>query len=189
MKQGDQVLHNGRAAIVLIEPFRHDDDVRLRYVDTDEYKFIPRSEIKERPTFPTIYMNLAVGLSERSTCLRGTRVGCVITTVDFRRVLAVGYNGNAAGLSNHCDVIGEAAVGNCGCIHAEENAVISCTEHRSTEKIVFSTHLPCSACAKRIIQLGGVVKVLYLNDYRKKEGLGMLSMVGIDHKQMLKEGT
>lgn len=139
--------------------------------------------VAPRPTFHEIYMKLAFSLSERSTCLR-LSVGCVIASTDFRRILAVGYNGNAAGLDNCCDVLGEDAVGNCGCIHAEENAVISCTESRATEKIVFSTHLPCKACAKRIIQLGGVKKVFYWNDYRKREGFELLKRVGVECWQM-----
>jgi hypothetical protein len=67
-----------------------------------------------RPSFQDIYMRLASSMSERSTCRR-LRVGCAIVTPDFRKVLAVGYNGNAAGCDNDCDVHGEAAVGNCGC--------------------------------------------------------------------------
>lgn len=129
-------------------------------------------------------MRYAGLLAERSTCLRGTKVGAVITTTDFRRVLAIGYNGNASGLPNTCDRTGPEAVGNCGCIHAEENAAISCTEPRSTEKIVFTTHLPCAACAKRLIQLGGVYKVYYLNDYRIKTGIELLQQVGITAQQL-----
>ena len=52
-------------------------------------------------------MNLALKLSERSTCRRpiagGYGVGCVIASVDYRKILAVGYNGNASGLENDCD--------------------------------------------------------------------------------------
>jgi deoxycytidylate deaminase len=67
-----------------------------------------------RPSFERIYMELATSLSGRSTCRR-KRVGCVIASPDFRKVLAVGYNGSAAGLDNDCDRFGEKAVGNCGC--------------------------------------------------------------------------
>ncbi|MCX6109800.1 MAG: hypothetical protein NTZ90_09400, partial [Proteobacteria bacterium] len=75
-----------------------------------------------RPTFPQIYMRLAFALAERSTCKR-LKVGTVITSTDFRKVLAVGYNGNATGLPNSCD---RDEPGNCGCLHSEENAVINC---------------------------------------------------------------
>lgn len=105
----------------------------------------------ERPSFPEIYMTLARALAARSTCVV-ERVGTVITSVDFRKVLAIGYTGNATGLANRCDREGP----DCGCLHAEENAVIHCDAARDEPKIVFSTRLPCRACAKRLINLGGV---------------------------------
>lgn len=138
-----------------------------------------------RPSFDTIYMNLAVDLSRRSTCLRGTKVGCVITSADHRKVIAVGYNGNAHGLPNRCDVVGEQAVGACGCCHGEMNAVVHCDASHYEPKLVYCTHLPCPLCAKLLIQLGGVKKVFYLNDYRKREGLDHLAAVGIEFEQML----
>jgi len=97
--------------------------------------------------------------------------------------LAVGYNGNAAGCANDCDRHGEAAVGNCGCLHAEENAVINCDVTRSTRKIVFCTHLPCLMCAKRLINLGGVEHVYYDHDYRNHDSLDLLTSVKIEVEQ------
>jgi dCMP deaminase len=120
-------------------------------------------------------MKLAFLLSERSTCMR-LQVGTVITSTDFRKVLAVGYNGNATGLPNTCD---REEPGNCGCLHSEENAVINCDSPRHVEKIVFVTHLPCVQCAKRLINLGNVKEIYYANDYRIKDSLGLLELVGI----------
>jgi len=143
-----------------------------------------------RPSFENIYMALAVGMSERSTCLRTNsagelmKVGCVIVTADFRRTLASGYNGNAAGLPNKCDLD---APGFCGCIHAESNAAVSCVEPRATKKVVLCTHLPCPACGKLLIQLGGVEKVYYLNDYRIRTSLELFDTVGIKHEQLIKD--
>jgi dCMP deaminase len=139
-----------------------------------------------RPTFESIYMGLAQGMSARSTCNRTTsdgqlvKVGCAIVTPDWRKVIAVGYNGNAAGLPNECD---STEPGACGCIHAEANAVVNCDSPRSTEKIVFSTHLPCVNCAKLLINLGNVREVLYLNAYRIRTGLELFDRVGIKHRQ------
>jgi dCMP deaminase len=127
-------------------------------------------------------MRLALNLSERSTCVR-LNVGTVITSTDYRKVLAVGYNGNATGLANTCDRTGEEAVGNCGCLHSEENAVINCDAPRQTAKVVFVTHLPCVMCAKRLINLGGVDQVYYLNDYRLHDALELFSMAGIKSEQ------
>lgn len=123
-----------------------------------------------RPSFHDIYMDLAVNMSRRSTCRR-MAVGCAIVTADWRSVVAIGYNGGATGLDNDCDRHGFEAVGNCGCLHAEENAAVNCTAPRESEKVVFCTHLPCVMCAKRLINLGGVSSVYYRHDYRIKDSL------------------
>lgn len=130
---------------------------------------------KERPSFESVYMNFAKAISERSSCHR-LNVGTVITSTDFRKVLAVGYNGNAAGLPNGCD---RDEAGNCGCLHSEENAVINCDSPRFVEKYVFVTHLPCVACAKRLINLGNVKKVFFDTDYRKRDSVEILITTGI----------
>jgi len=135
--------------------------------------------MKTRPSFEEVYMQFAETIARRSTCAR-LAVGTVITTTDYRKVLAVGYNGNASGLSNSCD---REEPGNCGCLHSEENAVINCDAPRHTEKFVFVTHLPCAACAKRLINMGNVKKVIYKNDYRKTCSLDLLKSVGIEVKQ------
>jgi dCMP deaminase len=129
-----------------------------------------------RPSFEQIYMGLALELAKRATCKR-LQVGTVITSTDYRKVLAVGYNGNASGLPNSCD---RDEAGNCGCLHSEENAVINCDSPRFLEKVVFVTHLPCTGCAKRLINLGGVKKIFYYHDYRCKDSIPLLQSVGIE---------
>lgn len=121
-------------------------------------------------------MELAHALARRSTCKR-LNVGTVITSTDYRKVLAIGYNGNAAGLPNQCD---RDEMGNCGCLHSEENAVINCDSPRTMEKHVFVTHLPCTYCAKRLINLGGVKKVFYRTPYRSQESINILQQVNIE---------
>lgn len=129
-----------------------------------------------RPKFEDIYMDLAFSLARRSTCAR-LNVGTVITSTDYRKVLAVGYNGNATGLPNNCD---RDEAGNCGCLHSEENAVINCDSPRTIEKLAFVTHLPCSACAKRLINLGNVKKLYYAQPYRSLSSLELFATVGIE---------
>ena len=112
-------------------------------------------------------MNFAEAIAKRSSCHR-LQVGTVITTPDFRKVLSIGYNGNAAGLKNGCD---RDEPGNCGCLHSEENAVINCDSPRYVPKVIFVTHLPCVMCAKRIINLGNVSRVIFKTDYRKRDSI------------------
>lgn len=134
-----------------------------------------------RPSFEEVYMDFAVAISKRSTCKR-LQVGTVITTTDFRKVLAIGYNGNASGLPNCCD---REEPGNCGCLHSEENAVINCDSPRLIEKFVFVTHLPCVMCAKRLINLGNVRRVIYKEDYRLRDSIRILRMAGIEVFQLV----
>jgi dCMP deaminase len=134
----------------------------------------------KRPSFQAIYLQLARTLARRSTCKR-LQVGTVITSTDFRKVLAVGYNGNATGLPNQCD---RDEAGNCGCLHSEENAVINCDAPRFIEKIVFVTHLPCVQCSKRLINLGNVKAVFYDQEYRLKDSIELLTSVGIRVERM-----
>ena len=135
--------------------------------------------MKDRPSFEEVYMQFAETIARRSTCKR-LAVGTVITTIDYRKVLAVGYNGNASGLQNSCD---RDEPGNCGCLHSEENAVINCDAPREIKKFVFVTHLPCAACAKRLINMGNVEKVVYGNSYRKMDAINLLESVGIEVHQ------
>ena len=57
--------------------------------------------------------------------------------------------------------------------------MINCDAPRETKKFVFVTHLPCVACAKRLINLGNVEKIVYLNDYRSRDSVDLLESVGI----------
>lgn len=127
-----------------------------------------------RPSFESIYAGFARDLSRRSTCTRAA-VGCVITSLDYRQVYAVGYNGGASGEADSCT--GEQ--GKCGCLHAEDNATINCTVARDIEKMVFVTTQPCYDCAARLINLGGVRAVMYLDAYRCQRGIKRLRQAGI----------
>ena len=130
----------------------------------------------ERPAFEDIFLTLAHHLARRSTCRR-LQVGTVITTTDFHKIVAIGYNGNARGLPNRCD---RDEKGNCGCLHSEENAVIHCDTPREQKKYVFVTHLPCARCAKRLINLGSVQRVFYHLDYHDHSSLQILSQGGVE---------
>jgi dCMP deaminase len=134
-----------------------------------------------RPSFPQVYMQLAFLMSQRSTCERA-QVGAVITSVDYRHVYAVGYNGSGAGLPNGCR---SAEPGLCGHLHAEENACINCTAPSSAPKVVFATHMPCFMCAQRLINLGGVQQLYYGKEYRLVDGVMALRGVGIPCDQLV----
>ncbi|TDJ05730.1 MAG: deoxycytidylate deaminase [Deltaproteobacteria bacterium] len=129
-----------------------------------------------RITFEEIYMKLAFDLAKRSTCIR-LQVGAVVVSSDYSRVYGLGYNGNAAGLPNKCDT---STPGTCGCLHAEDNALLKTNGGPEVSKIVFVTHQPCSYCAKRMVNKGGVKKVFYALPYRLREGVDILESTGIE---------
>jgi dCMP deaminase len=142
-------------------------------------KELEESIMEKRISFEEIYMKLAFDLSLRSTCAR-LNVGCVVVSEDYSRVYGIGYNGNAAGFKNGCD---QDSPGNCGCLHAEDNALLKTNGGPEVPKIVFVTHQPCSYCAKRMINKGGIKKIYYFYPYRMTEGVDILERAGIQVKK------
>ena len=136
------------------------------------------SNARDRPGFQEIMLRMAQLVAQRSTCLR-LQVGTVISSKDFRQVYSMGYNGNASGLPNASDNTGPEAVGNCGCCHAELNAIVNCSASREVEKLVFSTDSPCIMCAKYLINLGGVTAIYFLRPYRTQEAASLLERSNI----------
>jgi dCMP deaminase len=139
--------------------------------------------MSKRPDWHTIWMDLAVNLSKRSTCSR-LSVGSVVVSTDNARVLAVGYNGNYHGGPNQCD---STVPGACGCLHSEDNCLLKMNFHDNVSKIMYVTHVPCKQCAKRIIN-AGIDKVIYLNEYRDMSSVELLKSVGIEMEKYL-EGS
>lgn len=130
-----------------------------------------------------IFLRFAESVSKLSTCER-LQVGAVITDKYLERVFSVGYNGNARGEPNRCDSPDEP--GNCGCIHAEANALIKCQEH-DREKVLFITTSPCIQCAKLIVN-SGFSRVFFTKHYRTPEqsiALLLRSKIQLDKRDPL----
>lgn len=135
------------------------------------------SATNDRIDRASLHMLTAMMWASRSTCRR-LSVGCVITTSDLRRVLSIGYNGPAKGLS-HRRCTGEP--GRCGCLHAEDNA-IAAVDSTIPNKAVFITAAPCETCSQRIIQ-AGVSRVMFAEAYRLQEGLEILRACNVHVEQ------
>jgi dCMP deaminase len=120
-----------------------------------------------RPSWEDYFMDIAILVAKRSTCLRRS-VGAII--VKDKRVLSTGYNGAPSGV-RHCAEVGclrekrNVESGKmhelCRGIHAEQNAIIQAAYHGVSLKgaSLFCTNLPCSICAKMIINAG--IKAIY----------------------------
>ncbi len=130
----------------------------------------------KRPDWSAVWVHFIQKVAARSTCDR-LQVGCVIVSDDNSQVLALGYNGNYRNGHNACDCA--MTPGNCGCIHAEENALIKLNYRENCRKVLYSTHLPCKMCSKKIIN-AGIAKVVFKEIYRNVEGLQLLRDNGIE---------
>jgi dCMP deaminase len=133
-----------------------------------------------------MFMKMARILSERSTCSH-LKVGAVLA-IDSR-VISTGYNGSPSGMP-HCDDVGcEDENGACiRTVHAEANVIAFAAKHGiSTDgSTLYTTHSPCYACAKLIVN-AGIKKVVYEDEYRIVKGLTLLKACGIMVCQYLGE--
>lgn len=126
----------------------------------------------QRPSNDEYFMNMALLVSSRSTCLR-RNVGAVI--VKDKRVLSTGYNGSPKG-TRHCEELGcireqmNIPSGTrhelCRGVHAEQNAVVQAAYFGVSVKdaTIYTTTYPCSMCAKILIN-AGISEIVYDEGY------------------------
>ena len=109
----------------------------------------------KRPALEKTFMDIAKVLSKRATCGR-RRVGCVLVN-DRNHIIATGYNGVARG-QDHCidvpcpgaDMASGQGHDVCEAIHAEQNALLQCSNVYAINKC-FTTTAPCIACVKLLL--------------------------------------
>lgn len=132
-----------------------------------------------RPSWDKIWMQMAETLAQRSH--HSTfKVGAIIVTSDNTQVLSLGYNGNAAGMSN---VPQSEDPGCSGLLHAEINALLKLDYNNPKEKVMYLTLSPCEYCAKAIIN-SGIKRVIFKEEYRDDSGIKILLSKGVDIKQI-----
>lgn len=139
-----------------------------------------------RPDWDTYFMDIAVVVARRSTCLR-RRVGAIV--VKERRVLTTGYNGAPTGLA-HCADAGcvrdrlKIPSGErhelCRGLHAEQNAIIQAAVYGVSIRggTLYSTDYPCSVCAKMIVN-AGIKRVVYQGSYPDDLAKAILAEAGV----------
>ena len=135
---------------------------------------------EERPLRELLHMQTAMSWATRSLCKR-LRVGAVITNAAMDEILAFGYNGPGKGLEH--DRCRSHMPGNCGCVHAESNAVAKCPA-LAYRGVLFCTTCPCELCAQ-LIARKGIDRVFYISPYRDSSGEQLLSQMGIKAQQMI----
>jgi len=128
-----------------------------------------------RPSWDKIWMTMAETIALRSHHPT-FKVGALIVTSDNTQVLSLGYNGNAAGMSN---VPQSEKPGCSGLLHAEINALLKLDYNNPKDKVMYLTLSPCENCAMAIIN-SGIKKVVYKEEYRNVAGINILKNANID---------
>lgn len=121
-----------------------------------------------------VFWDFAQGLSRLSSCRR-LGVGCVVVTPTLSEVLSIGYNGPPAGFPNDSC---RGTEGNCGCAHAEGNALAKLTGY-GVDLVMLSTTLQCEHCAGLVVNSQRVRYVVYGLPYRDPTGADVLMRAGV----------
>lgn len=129
-----------------------------------------------RPDWDEYFMEIAKIVALRSNCMK-RKVAAVV--VKDKRIISTGYNGTPRGVRNcneggcpRCNNLADsgAALGECLCSHAEENAIVQAAYHGIAVKgaTIYSTFSPCLICTKMIIN-AAIEEVVYNLEYPLNE--------------------
>ena len=145
------------------------------------------TDLEERPSWDTYFMDITTLVAKRTTCLRRA-VGAIV--VKDKRILSTGYNGAPSHI-RHCREVGclreqlDVPSGQrhelCRGIHAEQNAIIQAAYYGVSIKdaTLYCTTQPCSICAKMIIN-AGIREIIYQAGYADPMAREMLAEAGVD---------
>jgi dCMP deaminase len=122
-----------------------------------------------------MYMDIALRSAQESKCPR-KHVGCCVLLESG--MIAIGFNGYPSGGPNEWKDTGNS---NPEVIHAEMNALGKLLEEGVSAKgaTVYVTYSPCLECAKLLVR-SKVKRVVYLEAYRKTEGIDYLAKYGVE---------
>jgi deoxycytidylate deaminase len=168
----------GHASNILVDDTWWKDVHSLAFVSVEVL-----GHLAKNTAFAEALLNCRVGDIESSSNRKNGLTGCITidNVLNVKRHRFSGHVFNLQTASNWYAVNGGIIAHNC--IHSEANAIVNCNVDRSKEKIVYCTHLPCVGCAKLLINVGGVKRVVYRNDYRIRDSLKWFDAASIDHRQ------
>ncbi len=119
---------------------------------------------KDRPSWDSYFMAVALLVSSRSACGR-LHVGCVVVSSGKHpnRLVAAGYNGFLPG-APHSSCVRDGHEQ--ATVHAEQNAIADAAKRGVSVMgaTAYITHFPCINCAK-ILASSGIGQIKYLHDY------------------------
>ena len=126
----------------------------------------------------TFCMDMAKRVAQQSSAAR-SKVGAIIVRGD--NVLALGYNGTPRGWDNCCEHVHDnELVTKPEVLHAESNALAKIARSTQSSKgaTLYVTLAPCLECSKLLAQCG-ILRVVYLDDYRNSDGIDLLDKCGV----------
>jgi len=141
-------------------------------------------DIAKRPELTEYMMEIAFVVAKRSTCLHH-HVGALL--VKEKKIIATGYNGAPTGFRHcteaHCpraDSKSGTAAELCVAVHAEQNCIAQAALHGTSTKgaSLYTTHQPCSLCAKLLVN-AGIKEVFYCIPYDDIKGFRFFDMARI----------
>ena len=125
------------------------------------------------------YIKIAKIRSELSKARR-LQVGAILVKGDF--IISDGFNGTAKGRDNNCEIeIDGKLVTKKEVLHAETNCIskVAKSTMSSDGSTLYCTHSCCMDCAKLIFQ-SGIVRFVYSDDYRSRDGIEWLKECGVE---------
>lgn len=130
----------------------------------------------KKTKFDKSYLEMAAVWARNSYCTR-RKVGAIL--VKDKMIISDGYNGTPSGFENVCE--DENGVTKPYVLHAEANAItkVAKSSNSSQGATLYITASPCMECAKLIIQ-AGIVRVVYLEEYRITDGIDLLRRAGVE---------
>ena len=126
------------------------------------------------------YLKMATEWAKLSHCKR-RQVGALI--VKDKMIISDGYNGTPTGFENCCE--DDEGYTKWYVLHAEANAILKVASSTQSTKgsTLYVTLSPCTDCSKLIFQ-SGIVRVVYITEYKDRTGLDFLVKSGVKVEQI-----
>ena len=126
------------------------------------------------------YLKMAREWGNLSYCER-RKVGALI--VKDRMIISDGYNGTPTGMENICE--DEENYTKWYVLHAEANAImkVASSTQSCSGATLYVTLSPCKDCSKLINQ-AGIVRVVYIDQYKDTTGIDFLKDAGVEVVQI-----
>lgn len=135
---------------------------------------------KKQERYDKAYLRMALEWGKLSHCKR-KQVGALI--IKDRMIISDGFNGTPTGFENPCE--DEDNYTKWYVLHAEANAILKVASSTQSCKgsTLYLTLSPCRECSKLIHQ-AGIIRVVYINEYKDRTGLEFLKNAGVMIEQI-----